>query len=92
MFISALPANGTCTVELTACAYDMRVADKRVTATKNVPFGAILTVCMILLVCDGCRLGQQEPEGGLTDLQLFSQAPIFTFAETQQPNQRKRAS
>ena len=68
----------------------MRVADKRVTATKNVPFGTILTVCMILLVCDGCRLGQQEPEGGLTNLQLFSQAPIFTFAETQQPNQRKR--
>ena len=23
-----------------------------------------------------------EPEGGLTDLQLFSQVPIFTFAET----------
>jgi hypothetical protein len=33
----------------------MRVADKRVTATKNVPFGAILTLCIILLVCDGCR-------------------------------------
>ena len=68
----------------------MRVADKRVTATKNVPFRAILTVCIILLVCDGCRLGQQESEGGLTDLQIFGQVPIFTFAETEQPNQRKR--
>jgi hypothetical protein len=68
----------------------MRVADKRVTATKNVRFRAILTVCIILLVCDGRRLGQQEPEGGLTDLQLFCQVPIFTLAETEQPNQRKR--
>jgi hypothetical protein len=70
----------------------MRVANKRVTAPKNVPFRAILTVCMILLVCDGCRLGQQEPEGGLTDLQIFSQVPIFTLAETEQPNQGRGAS
>jgi len=34
-------------------------------------------------------VGHQEPEGGLTDLQLLSQVPIFTFAETEQPNQRK---
>jgi len=33
--------------------------------------------------------GTQEPEGGLTDLQIFSQVPIFTFAETEQPNQWK---
>jgi len=33
----------------------------------------------MILVCDGWRLGQQEPEGGLTDLQIFCQVPIFTF-------------
>ena len=70
----------------------MRVANKRVTATKNVPLRAILTVCMILLVCDGCRLGQQELEGALTDLQLFSQVPIFTFAETYKPEEEGRLS
>jgi hypothetical protein len=54
----------------------MRVAEKTVAATKSVPFRAILTVCMILLVCDGCRLGPQEPKGGLTYLQIFGQVPF----------------
>jgi hypothetical protein len=36
--------------------------------------------------------GHQEPDGGLTDLQLFSQVPIFTFPETEQPNQGRGAS
>jgi hypothetical protein len=37
------------------CPYDVRVAHKDVKRTKKALFRAILTVCIILLVCDGCR-------------------------------------